>query len=97
MHDKIEMISNVFDCRRPYSFHLHLLTKVLGGYARKSPTSEDVACKTILNSMITNLKERSFVTAPLESRDLQPNLQAMIKGLNADGNTQDLLTYLKIT
>lgn len=56
--------------------------------------------------MISNLKERSFATkifvspcswasTPLESRDLQPNSQAIMDDLDVDGNTQDLLTYLK--
>ncbi|KAI8889955.1 hypothetical protein K501DRAFT_290645 [Backusella circina FSU 941] len=77
------------------------------GYARKSPTGEDVTCRTrLLKSMISNLKERSFATkifvspcswasTPLESRDLQPNSQAIMDDLSVDGNTQDLLTYLK--
>ncbi|KAI8997796.1 hypothetical protein BDB01DRAFT_699091, partial [Pilobolus umbonatus] len=30
-----------------------------------------------------------------ESRDLQPNSQAIMDDLGVDGNTQDLLTYLK--
>jgi hypothetical protein len=37
------------------------------------------------------LKERSFATAPLESRDLTPTCQVIID----DGTTQDLLYYLK--
>ncbi|KAI9487111.1 MAG: hypothetical protein EXX96DRAFT_551861 [Benjaminiella poitrasii] len=77
------------------------------GYARKSPTGEDVTGRTrLLKSMISNLKERSFATkifvspcswasTPLESRDLQPNSQAIMDDLDVDGNTQDLLTYLK--
>lgn len=76
------------------------------GYARK-PTGEDVTCRTrLLKSMISNLKERSFAakifvspsswaSTPLESRDLQPDSQAIIDDLSVDGNTQDLLTYLK--
>lgn len=77
------------------------------GYARKSPTGEDVACRTrLLKSMISNLKERSFTTkifvspcswasTPLASRDLLPNSEAILDDLSVDGNTQDLLTYLK--
>ncbi|KAI7895818.1 uncharacterized protein EV154DRAFT_435802 [Mucor mucedo] len=55
--------------------------------------------------MISNIKERSFATKifvspcswasmPLEMRDLQTN-SAIMDDLDADGNTQDLLTYLK--
>lgn len=55
--------------------------------------------------MISNLKERSFATkvyispcswvsSPLASRDLD-NSSQKIEELQADGNTQDLLTYLK--
>jgi hypothetical protein len=76
------------------------------GYARKSPTSEDVTCRTrLLKSAISNMKERSFATkifvspcswasSPLVLHDLQGNSQVM-DDLSADGNTQDLLAYLK--
>ncbi|KAF1796284.1 hypothetical protein FB192DRAFT_1337011 [Mucor lusitanicus] len=75
------------------------------GYARKSPTNEDAETrKKLLKSMISNLKERSLATriyaspcswasSPLESRDLRP--QVIMNNLSVDGNTQDLLTYLK--
>ncbi|KAI8993513.1 hypothetical protein BDB01DRAFT_716486 [Pilobolus umbonatus] len=55
------------------------------GYARKSPTGEDITCRTrLLKSMISNLEERSFATkifvspcswasTPLESCDLLTN------------------------
>ncbi|ORE07831.1 hypothetical protein BCV72DRAFT_225928 [Rhizopus microsporus var. microsporus] len=109
------MISNVFNYRRFCQFHLHLFTKVpriiekpqkngyeIIGYARKSPTGEDVACRTrLLKSMVSSLKERSFATKIsvssciwASSRDLQGNLQVM-DDLSVDGNTQDLLAYLK--
>ncbi|RCH80362.1 hypothetical protein CU098_005056 [Rhizopus stolonifer] len=77
------------------------------GYARKSPTNEDVDNRTrLMKSMITNLKERSLATkifvspcswasSPLQSRDLQSNSQDILNNLSVDGNTQDLLTYLK--
>ncbi|KAI7852906.1 hypothetical protein BDC45DRAFT_443270, partial [Circinella umbellata] len=76
-------------------------------YARKSPTGENVTDKTrLLKSMISNLKERSFATkifvspcswasSPLASRDLQDSSQAIMDELSVDGNTQDLLNYLK--
>ncbi|OAD70841.1 hypothetical protein PHYBLDRAFT_64084 [Phycomyces blakesleeanus NRRL 1555(-)] len=76
------------------------------GYARKSP-SEDVTSRArLLKSMVSNLKERSFATKifvspcswaspPLVSRDLQGNSRVIMNELSVDGNTQDLLVYLK--
>ncbi|KAG2203019.1 hypothetical protein INT47_013235 [Mucor saturninus] len=75
-------------------------------YARTSPTGGDVTNRTrLLKSMIMNLKERSYATkvfvspcswasTPLESRDLRPN-SAIMDNLDVDGNTQDLLVYIK--
>ncbi|KAL0082948.1 hypothetical protein J3Q64DRAFT_1642054, partial [Phycomyces blakesleeanus] len=76
-------------------------------YARKSPTKEDITSRTrLLKSMVSNLQERSFATkifvspcswasSPLVSRDLQGNSRAIMDELSVDGNTQDLLAYLK--
>ncbi|KAL0075651.1 hypothetical protein J3Q64DRAFT_1703071 [Phycomyces blakesleeanus] len=59
------------------------------GYARKSPTSEDVTSRTrLLKSMVSNLKERSFATKIFVSPFIMDEL-------SVDGNTQDLLVYLK--
>ncbi|KAI9473544.1 MAG: hypothetical protein EXX96DRAFT_487919, partial [Benjaminiella poitrasii] len=72
-------------------------------YARKSPTGEDITCRTrLLKPMISNYKERSFATKifvspcslaslPLISRDLLGNPQVIVDELSVDGNTQ----YLK--
>lgn len=69
------------------------------GYARKSPTGEDVIRRTrLLKSMVSNLKERSFAikifvspcslaSSPLVSRDLQGNSQVIVDELSVDGNT----------
>ncbi|KAG2216305.1 hypothetical protein INT45_011237 [Circinella minor] len=76
------------------------------GYARKSPTGENVTSKTrLLKSMVSNLKERSLATkifvspcswasSPLVSRDLQDISQVIMDDLSVDGNTQDLLAYI---
>ncbi|KAI8640739.1 hypothetical protein BD408DRAFT_444954 [Parasitella parasitica] len=77
------------------------------GYARKSPTNEEVTFRTrLLKCMVLNLKERSFATkifvspcslasSPLVSRDLQGNSKDIVNVLSVDGNTKDLLVYLK--
>ncbi|KAI8889661.1 hypothetical protein K501DRAFT_266833 [Backusella circina FSU 941] len=49
----------------------------------------------VRDDLINSICTCSWASTPLESRDLQPNSQAIMDDLSVDGNTQDMLTYLK--
>ncbi|KAI7902999.1 uncharacterized protein BX663DRAFT_509158 [Cokeromyces recurvatus] len=78
----------------------------LVGYARKSPTDDDIENNTrLIQLMVSNLKVRSFATriyvstsswasTPFAKRDLKPDSKVMESLENVNGNTQDLLEYI---
>ena len=78
----------------------------LVGYARKSPTDDDIENKArLIQLMVGNLKGRSFATRVYVStsswasttfakRDLKPDSKVMENAENVNGNTQDLLGYI---
>lgn len=78
----------------------------LVGYARKSPTDNDIENNTrLVQLMVRNLKARSFATriyvstsswasTPFAKRDLKPDNKVMESLEHVNGNTQDLLEYI---
>lgn len=78
----------------------------LVGYARKSPTDNNIENNTrLIQSMVGNLKERSFATrvyvsisswasTPFAERDLKADSKVVESFENVNGNTQDLLEYI---
>lgn len=78
----------------------------LVGYARKSPTDDNIENNTrLIQSMVGNLRERSFATrvyvsisswasTPFTERDLKADSKLMESFENVNGNTQDFLEYI---